>query len=56
MNEPPSLGVHVMTGETLLKLLRRVQYGENADEVYAEMYANADHLSAADLFGIEEDG
>lgn len=39
------LGVHVLTGETLLALLRRVGEGEDPDEVYMEMYANAEHVS-----------
>ena len=39
------LGIHVVTGETLLALLRRVGEGEDADEVYMETYANAEHLS-----------
>ena len=40
------LGVHVLLGETLLDLLRRVGAGEDPDAVYAEMWANADHWSA----------
>ena len=39
------LGVHVLTGETLLAMLRRVGEGEDPDEVYMEMYANALHVS-----------
>ena len=40
------LGVHVLLGETLLGLLRRVEAGETADDVYVEMYASADHVTA----------
>ena len=44
-----SLGVHMLLGETLLELLRRVEAGETANDVYAEMYANADFVSVDDL-------
>ena len=40
------LGVHVLLGETLLDLLRRVESGESAESVYMEMWASADHWSA----------
>jgi hypothetical protein len=49
-----SLGVHMLLGETLLALLRRVEAGERADDVYVEMFANADHVSVDDLLEGEE--
>lgn len=39
------LGVHVLLGETLLDLLRRVEAGELAEDVYVEMFVNAEHVS-----------
>ena len=39
----PDLGWHVISGEDLLDALRRVEQGEAADLVYAELWANADH-------------
>ena len=36
------LGWHVISGEYLLELLRRVENGETADSVYIEAYVNAD--------------
>lgn len=39
----PDLGWHVISGEGLLAMLRRVAAGEDPDMVYAEEYANADH-------------
>ena len=44
------LGIHVLAGETLLELLRRVGAGEDPDEVYMETYVNAEHVS------VEEEG
>jgi uncharacterized surface protein with fasciclin (FAS1) repeats len=41
--EIPDLGYHVISGELLLEMLRRVEAGESADLVYAEAWANADH-------------
>lgn len=41
MAEP--LGWHVIAGEHLLELLRRVRDGEDPDLVYAEEWANAEH-------------
>jgi hypothetical protein len=38
-----SLGWHVISGEDLLDALRRVAAGEDADMVYAELWANAEH-------------
>lgn len=38
------LGFHVLAGETLLALLRRVEAGEDAELVYIEMYASAFHV------------
>ena len=40
---PTSLGWHVISGEQLLAMLRRVAGGENPDLVYAEEWANAEH-------------
>jgi hypothetical protein len=37
------LGWHVISGEGLLDLLRRVTQGEDPNLVYAEAYANAAH-------------
>jgi hypothetical protein len=37
------LGWHVISGEDLLEALRRCAAGENADLVYAELWANAEH-------------
>lgn len=37
------LGWHVISGERLLDMLRRVAGGENPDLVYAEEWANAEH-------------
>lgn len=36
------LGWHVISGEDLLAMLRRVQAGEDPGLVYAEEYVNAD--------------
>lgn len=38
-----ALGYHVIPGESLLTMLRRVASGESPDLVYAEEWANADH-------------
>ena len=40
------LGVVVTLGSRLLELLRRVENGETADLVFAEVWANADHVRA----------
>ena len=37
------LGWHVISGESLLELLRRANAGEDANALYAEEWANADH-------------
>ena len=37
------LGWHVISGEDLLAMLRRVAEGEDPDMVYAEEYVNAEH-------------
>ena len=42
MISPPDLGWHVISGEALLAMLRRVAAGEDPDMVYAEGYVNAD--------------
>lgn len=39
----PDLGWHVISGEELLAALRRVEAGEKADLVFAELWANAAH-------------
>lgn len=52
-DETVGLGVHVLKGETLLHLLRRVHEGEHPDEVYMEMYANALHVKNLRLEGDE---
>jgi hypothetical protein len=36
------LGWHVIGGTALLNALRRIEAGEKADMVYAEMWANAE--------------
>lgn len=38
-----ALGVHILRGEVLLAMLQRVEAGETADDVYIEMYSNAEH-------------
>ena len=43
-----SLGWHVIEGEHLLELLRRVQSGEDPDLVYAEAWANAEYEHISD--------
>jgi hypothetical protein len=40
------LGWHVISGEQLLVMLRRVRDGEDPDMVYAEEYVNADREDA----------
>ena len=47
-NTPP-LGWHVISGEDLLAMLRRVANGENPDMVYVEEWVNADHEKVDDL-------
>ena len=42
MEERPDLGWHVISGEQLLEMLRRVQAGEDPDLVYLEAYVNAE--------------
>lgn len=37
------LGWHTISGKHLLDTLRRVEAGEPADLVYAELWANAEH-------------
>lgn len=37
-------GWHVIAGELLLDLLRRVAAGEDPELVYLELYANADQI------------
>jgi hypothetical protein len=41
--EEDPLGWHVIGGSALLNALRRIEKGEKADMVYAEMWANAEH-------------
>lgn len=38
------LGFHVIGGTHLLELLKRCQDGEDADMVFAELWANAEHV------------
>lgn len=40
--KPADLGWHAISGEELLGSLRRVEAGEKADLVYAELCANAE--------------
>jgi hypothetical protein len=44
----PDLGWHVIHGDDLLASLRRAAAGEDADVIYAELWANAEHESAND--------
>lgn len=48
MNEPEEeadpLGYHVIPGTFLLEMLRRVEAGEKADMVFAEVDANAERV------------
>jgi hypothetical protein len=39
---PPPMPWHVINGEDLLVMLRRVAEGEDPDMVYAEEYVNAE--------------
>jgi hypothetical protein len=41
--ENPSLGWHIISGEDLIESLRRCNRGEDADLVYAEVWANSEH-------------
>lgn len=41
--EAADLGWHVISGEDFLQALHRVDAGEDADAVYAELWANAEH-------------
>jgi len=43
--EGKDLGWHVIPGSLFLASLRRVEEGEPADLVFAELWANADHES-----------
>ena len=43
IKHPAPLGWHVISGEDLLAMLRRVSEGEDPDMVYAEEWANAEH-------------
>lgn len=46
--ENVSLGWHTISGEHLLAALRRCSNGEDADLVYAELWANAHHEKVED--------
>lgn len=46
--EGDELGWHVIAGSHLLSLLRRCGDGEDADLVFAELWANADHFHCGD--------
>lgn len=43
------LPVHVLTGEMLMGLLRRVEAGETPDDVYLEMYVNSEQMTMGDM-------
>lgn len=43
------LGWHVISGDELLAALLRVEAGESADLVYAELWANAEHEAGSDV-------
>lgn len=45
------LGWHAIPGTLLLDALRRVEAGEKADLVYAELWANAEHEDVTDEDG-----
>lgn len=45
--EAAPLGWHVISGEHLLELLQRVEAGEKADLVFAELWANAEREDVA---------
>lgn len=47
----PGLGIHLMHGETLKALLWRVFEGEHPEDIFVELWANADHVGMEDLFG-----
>ena len=49
-----SLGWHVIHGSLLLDSLRRVEAGEKADLVFAELWANAEVHEAEDWPGAEQ--
>lgn len=42
-NGTAPLGWHVISGEHLLEVLRRANQGEDADLLFAELWANAEH-------------
>ena len=42
------LGWHVMSGEQLMEMLQRAADGEDPDLLFAELWANADHVTAGD--------
>lgn len=42
------LGWHVIAGSDLLNLMRRCSQGEDADWVFAELWANAEHWRIGD--------
>lgn len=47
-DDDPDLGWHVIAGGHLLGLLRRAFEGEDADMLFAELWANAEHVSNDD--------
>lgn len=47
-DERDELGWHVIAGYDLLSLLRRCTAGEDADLVFAELWANAEHFHCED--------
>lgn len=44
-DEREHLGWHVIAGADLLTLMRRCTNGEDADLVFAEVWANAEHYN-----------
>ena len=44
-DEPPGLGIHILTGEHLKRLLWLVHEGEHPEVTYMTLYANATHVS-----------
>ena len=44
IEQVPDLGWHVISGEHFLDCLRRCEEGESADMVFAELWANSEHV------------
>lgn len=43
-DERDELGYHVIGGSHLLELLQRANDGEDADLIFAELWANSEHV------------